>query len=292
MSDIMMNAWRLLLPKLWKSSGMGINEILEIDFGTSSDGIDVVRYFNETLGLLNYDSGTGKFFPLVNYGRQVGEFVWKPISGGIKTVADFVRYRNKLDAWRELGEKTTHARARALLYKMPLEKSFSGMGAQRLGAVAHYLKCRECRKVGLAKIRNTQLEHRKAILVWAKRFGYLPKEKPSNLMDVYAAEHLLSCKAFSCMALRSYWDNYVRQGLEEHEEEAQAHLYPVLLEIFARTKWPMDELFALYCDRAKLLLKGLDKNHQEEVLALVDSLQSVANLPRIWPMRKKKEKNG
>ena len=275
MSSIMMDAWKLLRPKLWKSGGMGINEILEIDFGSSIDGIDVVKYFTETLGLLDYDSGTGKFFPFIK--QNDADFVWKPLPKGVNTVAEFLRYREKIEAWRKVANEIAHDRAQALLKKMPLEIGFSEMGAQRLGAFAHYLKCDECRKLGLRKIRGTEgLAHQKALLSWAQIASYLPKEKPRNLLDVYAVEHVATCKARSCVAFVAHWENYRRNHPENWEDTAVPGVLPILTEIFLREGWQLDELFALQKNR-------LISMKTKELEVLVSALQKIIKVLRKRP---------
>ena len=300
MSDIMRDAWKLLLPKLWKSRGMGINEILEIDFGSSIDGIDVVKYFTGTLELLDYDSNTGKFFPAIY--QNDADFVWEPLPKGVNTIAEFLRYREKIDAWRKVAKKISHKRARSLLNKMPLERDFSAMGPQYLGAVAHYLKCQDCRSLGLAKIRQTELEHKKALLIWAESGSYLPKEKPNNLHEVYAAEHVLSCKSPHCTTFLTHWEHYQRNSSGDSINQAVAGIFPILIEVFLRAGWMLDELFTLQRQRVRILLEDAkeaagDRNINRlqylmyAVEAQVDALQKMVRIlnkrpPRILPKPK------
>jgi len=288
-------AWEALSPKIWEAGGMNGGEIYQ---ALEESGIHLFenREHNfldwavDVMGLVDYDEKQNIYFPKIQGEYDTG-FVWEPFPNGIKSPAQFVVFRDKLNAWREGAKKISHKRARALLYRMPLERDFSVMGPQYLGAVAHYLKCQECRSLGLAKIRQTGgLKHKNALLIWAKNGSYLPKEKPRNLFEVYAVEHVLACKAMPCSTLKSYWDNYIRKGLEKHEDEAKIHLYPVLIGIFMRAKWQTGELFSLQRERIKALLKDLKEHQRDEVIAQLDTLQSVAKLPRVLPLPERKPK--
>ena len=123
--------------------------------------------------------------------------------------------------------------AHLLLKVIPLRKNVKKMKEEEIGAIGHYLQCKDCRDRGLADILDTKLSCEEVILVWAECAGAVWLHCASvlgpridALIELYAAEHvwgkfqwknsvggsgydtITACRERSCQSLHSYWAVY------------------------------------------------------------------------------------
>ena len=147
------------------------------------------------------------------------------------------------------------------------------MKTEERAAIRHYINCEECRKVGLAEIRQQTLSCREALEIWAAKPGALWLDPQRTLLDQLAVEHVWgrmvtregvsfkdphygACQASPCTKLRSFWQQSPLCLFYDGEREAVREI-PLLIEIFLEEKWPLDRLLKIQEERMNLLLKSL-----------------------------------
>lgn len=190
--------------------------------------------------------------------------------------------------------------AELVLNVIPLERDTGEMNEVELAALRHYARCGKCKDKGIAKFINCELSHKDIILVWARNPGDL-RYHWGSLLEKYVAEHIFGrdvpglntgqCQEWTCQRLGTHWSSHIPST----SNDAPGGLigeFPVLLDIFFKSRWSLDELFVIQEKRIGSVLEDIKNgevtvgagriHHVDELVselkAHVKALQRLASL--------------
>lgn len=172
--------------------------------------------------------------------------------------------------------------AHLVLRVIPVDKNGKEMKKEEVAAVRHYICCKDCRDRGLAEILDTKLSCQEAIFVWARTAQALWLScspalciSAETLLEFYAVEHVwgkyqwknsmggdgwdtfTGCRERPCRALHYHWDNVPMSSSAGNGPGGVIHLFPFLIEVFIKEKWPLDELLAIQKKRIADVLQDI-----------------------------------
>jgi len=153
--------------------------------------------------------------------------------------------------------------AQLLLTVIDQKKPYHEMNDAERSAIQHYILCEECGYLGLAKIRKVNIHCIDAILTWAQNPALEYDQK--TLYEQLVKEHILGhgmndrepCREGPCYELRFHATRQ-RGSSSFDPTEILINLFPALLNIFYKEKWPLDKLFEIQRNRTEKLLDDIE----------------------------------
>jgi hypothetical protein len=170
---------------------------------------------------------------------------------------------NVNDSTLKTKHALTHNEAQLVLGVMDLDKLDSEMSENELLAVGHYVRCAECKSLGIAKIKDRNISCKEAVLVCAEHSGAIFIDQHS-LRQQLAIEHIWGidrhrqncCLNLSCERLRLFWDQI---PMSSHSDGPQGpiNLFYTIAQIFKDESWAFDELFVIQKIRFAQLIEDI-----------------------------------
>ena len=176
-----------------------------------------------------------------------------------------------------------------------LDKPYRELSEEQKLAIRHYTDytaaCIKCKRIGLDKIIQREMDHQEALETWANNPGPLYL-MANTLREVQAAEHIWGkkmphesgrfdtdidqCQSGQCQSLFFYW---LRAPLSSHcdGEQHTVNQIPFTIAVFQQHGFQIENLLKIQERRIKNLLSGIRDNRiMEGYNSINDALYEIA----------------